>query len=105
MSFVLLHMETSALAALLASVVLLPTGFSLTLQEHCTCYDTFTNFLARANDQYKDAVADRLRRERGSSGRAALQQIRNQMLQSRDPASQADMAATSDFTCQVRIGK
>lgn len=98
-------MALHGLAALLASMLFQSTVSALVDEAQCTCYDTYSNFHALANDQYKNALADRLRRERLDSTRAALQQIQTEMLQGRDPESNAEMATASHFTCQVCIGE
>lgn len=93
-----------AWAVLLGCSVLSPTLVqSVAYVAQCTCYDNFWNFYAKANDVYKDALADRLSKERPDS-RAALRQIQTEMLRNRDPIINADLASKSAFTCQVWAG-
>ena len=88
--------------AVFLTLVTLPCAIATS---QCTCYDTYANFQARANDVFRNAVVDRRLRERADQSRAALEQVQNEMLQGRDPANNADMAATTAFTCEVRVSR
>eukprot|EP00892_Ulva_mutabilis_P007895 jgi/Ulvmu1/5478/UM023_0014.1 len=96
-------MDMRTLAILIGAIVVWPflvksIGYEVT---HCECYDYYSNFYARANDMYKNAIADRRNRERPDMSRAALRQIQTEMLAGRDPAVNAGLAKNSLFICQA----